>query len=71
MLFIFLSHHKIILNIAVTKQQLQSKVLQKVTLDVFKNSDCDSIYDVVDKVKNGVDEETKLCVGSLRERKNT
>ena len=69
--FTCLRHPKIILNFAAAKQQSQSKVLQKVTLDVFKNSDCDSIYDVVDKVKNGVDEETKLCVGSLRERKNT
>ena len=70
MLFIILSHHKL-LNVAAAKQQSKSKVLQKVELDVFNNSDCGQIYDVVDKVKNGVDEETKLCVGSLQEVKDT
>ena len=55
----------------VSKARSKSDTLQKVVLDVFNNSECNSIYDVVDKVKKGVDEKTKLCVGSTKDRKDT
>ena len=55
---------------SVSKQQLKSNTLQKVTLEVFYNSVCNKIYAVLDKVKT-IDEETKLCVGSSQEGKDT
>ena len=57
-------------NFSGSNQQAKSNTLQKVTLEVFKNSECNKIYAVLDKVKT-VDEETKLCVGSSQKGKDT
>ena len=54
-----------------TGDRQKSNRLQKVSLEIFNQSDCDSLYEFVDKVKNGVDNTTKLCVGSKTAEKDT
>ena len=45
--------------------------LLKVTLDIFNQTDCQSKYSQTGLIKNGIDEETKMCAGSYFKNKDS